>query len=76
MSKNYGSGEDQANPFFPGETMYEGSNKAIVSPHGSIFNVEVHKTNAMDERLKGATGPKGKTTRNESAPARKKGGKK
>lgn len=72
MSAKYGKGSNETNPFFPGETMYEGSDKSIVSPHGSIFNVEVSTHSTMDERLKGKGGKlPGKTTSNASAPARK-----
>lgn len=70
MGKNYGTGENQKNPFFPEEKMYEGKGKSIVSPHGSIFDVPVSNSNVMDERLKGS-GRIGKTSHNESAPARK-----
>lgn len=75
-SPQYGEGKYPDNPYFPDETMYEGPHKAIVSPHGSIFAVEVHKTNAMEERLKGEMDIRGKHTHDYNAPRREEKGRK
>lgn len=45
----YGSGVSKDQPFYPGETMFgSGKNKAIDSPHGSIFHAGgMNDTNAF-----------------------------
>lgn len=50
---------EDANPFFPTEDSYQGKDMSIHSPHGSIFDLPVQRSNAMDEALSGAMGLKG-----------------
>jgi hypothetical protein len=49
--KLHGSGKETMNPFFPDETSFEGPNKTIYSPHGSIFESDVSSTNTFEDRL-------------------------
>ena len=49
--KLHGSGKETVNPFYPQETSFEGPNKAIYSPHGSIFESDISGSNTFEHRL-------------------------
>jgi len=70
MSAFYGHGseKEEANPFYPEETMWEGPTKTICSPYGSIF--EHHMAggqNTFEERLSNTGAVPGRTSMDESA---------
>lgn len=71
MSKHYGKGSDESNPFYPDEKMYEGKDQSIVSPHGSVFDLDVQRSNMMDERLASAREPRGRFNNDLESPKSK-----
>jgi hypothetical protein len=64
MSEFYGRGDakDDANPFFPNETNWEGPSKTIASPYGSTFELDIAKGNTFEDRLSNSGSYPGHTT--------------